>query len=847
MAGGRWLVAAGSSVRFFLGLGTVTDSVSGTAKASAQSTSSSSSCRLARASTGEGPCSFRPSSQSAACLDCPAMSAGTLIINGPLRDPRHRSCSKLPTYGSQQAAKHAVRQACEQLPCNCQKMRHKYPGLLQPGQDHVVIRTKEQWCQLLNPLEVACITQNARNTTLPDDEFVEQCIARLRDACSPFTHTHGSDLLQAESIKRTIHQSNAQHISKYPWYDASVFASINDTLSALHVQTAIWDKAPCNIHGTCTVHYQRALATLTVTDPNFSIVAVETVPGGANRLVIDQVIQSADRAGVLRLGKRVGLWPKSLDTPAKLNAHVRKNVTARTWRAPTAFHLLKWKTNEKLSDWKWRLVVSHARHPLRRLSKLVGRGLTLLLQELHAVFPYWGCPTMRGVRDVWKHLQQDRPKVLDLWERDIDNAYWELNKKRVLEAVRTAGALVKQRRRVRGTLSFSIAKGGCKALDRVGESTTRNYRVLTLEDLVMFVDWDLNQNTLFEVWGVALRQAKRGVPIGGFLSAQLMCLWALVQENTFFSDPTKEKLISAVRTQWPRQWEPVSVKPGPQLTFPSVAWVPRDISVLHTHGMHGWFQPEARLLFTLMLQGHQIKFYAMNLWDSHPLGRTGKIVDQSIPKQQFFLRGYFANLNITQCMLADMRGDGTVNEEQSVLLTRYMDNMYQAVCNVPTHIHARLKRFLEILQHVVYNIKMKWEPEGLSVDWCDARLHSNPKLDLTIKGVPIGDGIAPVVHLWARWPDVCSQNCPTVLQSMLPSLTNKSCELAGSTHAIRCNIRAVIQGCGYKGYPWKWWWQPMRARLQRLNLQHHVPLCQVKQWYKQGSSWAGRVGHSLHA
>ena len=98
MAGRRWLVAAGSSVRFFLGLGTVTDSVSGTAKASAQSTSSSFICRLARASTGEGPCSFRPSSQSAACLDCPAMSAGTLIINGPLRDPRHRSCSKLPTY-----------------------------------------------------------------------------------------------------------------------------------------------------------------------------------------------------------------------------------------------------------------------------------------------------------------------------------------------------------------------------------------------------------------------------------------------------------------------------------------------------------------------------------------------------------------------------------------------------------------------------------------------------------------------------------------------------------------------------------------------------------------------------
>ena len=98
MAGGRWLVAIGSPERFFFYLGTVTDSVYATAKASAQSTSSSSICRLARASTGEGPCSFHPSSQSAACLDCPAMFAGTLIINGLLRDPRHRSWSKLPTY-----------------------------------------------------------------------------------------------------------------------------------------------------------------------------------------------------------------------------------------------------------------------------------------------------------------------------------------------------------------------------------------------------------------------------------------------------------------------------------------------------------------------------------------------------------------------------------------------------------------------------------------------------------------------------------------------------------------------------------------------------------------------------
>ena len=114
---------------------------------------------------------------------------------------------------------------------------------------------------------------------------------------------------------------------------------------------------------------------------------------------------------------------------------------------------------------------------------------------------------------------------------DIDNAYWEFNKHRVLEDVHTARALVNKGQRVRGMLNFSLAKGGCKAPDRVGESTVRNYRVLTLRDLLMFVEWDSNQNTLFELWGVALRLAKRGVLIGGFRGAQLMCLSARCAPN----------------------------------------------------------------------------------------------------------------------------------------------------------------------------------------------------------------------------------------------------------------------------------------------------------------------------
>ena len=49
-------------------------------------------------------------------------------------------------------------------------------------------------------------------------------------------------------------------------------------------------------------------------------------------------------------------------------------------------------------------------------------------------------------------------------------------------------------------------------------------------------------------WGVVLQQAKQGVPIGGYLSAQLMCLWALVQEHTSFGSPKKPLLIKKVKT-----------------------------------------------------------------------------------------------------------------------------------------------------------------------------------------------------------------------------------------------------------------------------------------------------------
>ena len=31
-------------------------------------------------------------------------------------------------------------------------------------------------------------------------------------------------------------------------------------------------------------------------------------------------------------------------------------------------------------------------------------------------------------------------------------------------------------------------------------------------------------------------------------------------------------------------------------------------------------------------------------------------------------------------------------------------------------------------------------------------------------------------------------------------------------------MRTVVQGCGFKGYPWMWWWHSLCTMLKRRNL-----------------------------
>ena len=69
--------------------------------------------------------------------------------------------------------------------------------------------------------------------------------------------------------------------------------------------------------------------------------------------------------------------------------------------APSIFSPPKTKSDEANNVFKFRNVISHASHPVKPLSKLVGRCLSLLVRELAIVDPIFSIPSMLGVRDIF--------------------------------------------------------------------------------------------------------------------------------------------------------------------------------------------------------------------------------------------------------------------------------------------------------------------------------------------------------------------------------------------------------------------------------------------------------------
>lgn len=118
---------------------------------------------------------------------------------------------------------------------------------------------------------------------------------------------------------------------------------------------------------------------------------------------------------------------------------------------------------------------------------------------------------------------------LILAEMDMDDMFWEIPTQEVFQAVKWA---IKRAKGDGGKNFFSLAKGNMRQLDWLGASSGKSFMVLSSNEVKQFVEFNVTKCNLLVLGQLILRQGRKGVPIGGFLSIQfgrvkLAELWAL--------------------------------------------------------------------------------------------------------------------------------------------------------------------------------------------------------------------------------------------------------------------------------------------------------------------------------
>ena len=218
--------------------------------------------------------------------------------------------------------------------------------------------------------------------------------------------------------------------------------------------------------------------------------------------------------------------------------------------------------------------------------------------------------------------------------------------------------------------------------------------VLSFEQIHKYVVWELYHNTYFCVDQILMRQGERGVPIGGFLSAQLMVLYAIAQEIKIMNPAGMQKRIQKVSRKYCKEkLLAFQFSAGPQLTFQRPPLVPRISTFFESYGMKGWFDPQNKTIGFVSIAGTTCELQMLQLWDAHPHGRFGHIIQSTPKRARPLLNTHFALLNHKKVMWNEtkyMNGCLPASPPASpptpascfarpvILMCRFMDNVYVA-------------------------------------------------------------------------------------------------------------------------------------------------------------------------
>ena len=145
--------------------------------------------------------------------------------------------------------------------------------------------------------------------------------------------------------------------------------------------------------------------------------------------------------------------------------------------------------------------------------------------------------------------------------------FWEIPATEVKQAVQWAMKQVLVKHRAK-QVSFCVSRES-KQLDRIGTSAAQSFTVVSEAAVLRFLEFDLDQNVLFTAGGVVLAHGGKGVPIGGFISAQAAELWAPWREKHLFDSASTgtardawQEIIDNPPPEWHELYPPCTPASG---------------------------------------------------------------------------------------------------------------------------------------------------------------------------------------------------------------------------------------------------------------------------------------------
>ena len=210
-----------------------------------------------------------------------------------------------------------------------------------------------------------------------------------------------------------------------------------------------------------------------------------------------------------------------------------------TKRRPQSYFTIKQKSLiESVADVvaKFRPLVVHCVHPLRvglgRIARaaavLVCEARQLVMERRPSHLPMW---QLHSGSKEWLERISHTAGWWGCDEYDVNDCFLNTPRHNVLDSARFWIDITALRSRRQPC--FAIAKDGKKG-DHRGRPSSIHYWSITSEQLLLAFDWDLNNNDTFEVQDnngkLVVVQQRKGLPIGGHLSAAYVELVALRRE-----------------------------------------------------------------------------------------------------------------------------------------------------------------------------------------------------------------------------------------------------------------------------------------------------------------------------